>query len=157
MYDAARQVAEPYGARFVVSGSFQRTGDRIRLTGWFLDVTSGAVLRLAQVDGMFDELFELQDLVASVLASDERATVAQAVPEIPSLPSTDLAARENEPAPAPAGVLTAGVVAETTSAVLDPSLIDGPPAPIPPAVMNRDEQGRTTVRAIRLALSLIHI
>ena len=151
MYDAARQVAEPYGARFVVSGSFQRTGDHIRLTGWFLDVTSGAVLRLAQVDGTFDELFELQDLVASVLASDERATVAQAVPEMPSLPSTDLAARENEPAPAPAAVSIAGAVAETTSAVLDPGLIDGPPAPIPPAVMNRDEQGRTTVRAIRLA------
>ena len=31
-----------------------------------------------------------------------------------------------------------------------PELIDGPPAPIAPAVMTRDEQGRTTVRAIRL-------
>ena len=31
------------------------------------------------------------------------------------------------------------------------SLIDGPPAPVAPAVMSRDEAGRTTVRAIRLA------
>ena len=35
-------------------------------------------------------------------------------------------------------------------AAVDPGLIDGPAAPVPPAVMNRDEQGRTTVRAIRL-------
>ncbi len=33
---------------------------------------------------------------------------------------------------------------------VDPALIDGPPAPVAPAVMTRDEQGRTTVRAIRL-------
>ena len=31
------------------------------------------------------------------------------------------------------------------------SVIDGPPAPVEPEVMNRDEAGRTTVRAIRLA------
>ena len=32
--------------------------------------------------------------------------------------------------------------------------IDGPPAPLAPAVMNRDEAGRTTVRAIRLAAGI---
>ncbi len=41
-----------------------------------------------------------------------------------------------------------------STGVVDPSLIDGPPAPLPPAVMNRDEQGRTTVRAIRLDESI---
>ena len=34
------------------------------------------------------------------------------------------------------------------------SLIDGPPAPVAPEVMTRDEEGRTTVRAIRLAEGL---
>ena len=33
---------------------------------------------------------------------------------------------------------------------VDPDLIDGPPAPVAPAVMNRDDQGRVTVRAVRL-------
>ena len=33
---------------------------------------------------------------------------------------------------------------------VDAALIDGPPAPDPPAVMTRDEAGRVTVRAIRL-------
>ena len=40
-----------------------------------------------------------------------------------------------------------------TAAAIDPALaaaIDGPPAPVAPAVMNRDAEGRTTVRAIRL-------
>ena len=32
--------------------------------------------------------------------------------------------------------------------------IDGPPAPVAPAVMNRDEDGRTTVRAIRLSAGI---
>lgn len=36
------------------------------------------------------------------------------------------------------------------TAVVDPALIDGPAAPVPPEVMTRDEQGRATVRAVRL-------
>ena len=38
--------------------------------------------------------------------------------------------------------------------VVDPALIDGPPAPVPPAVMTRNEQGQATVRAVRLDQSL---
>ena len=45
---------------------------------------------------------------------------------------------------APGGFLAGGVAVPA-------SLIDGPPAPVAPAVMSRDEAGRTTVRAIRLA------
>ena len=41
-------------------------------------------------------------------------------------------------------------VAVSTAAAVDPSLIDGPPAPVAPAVMNRDPDGRTTVRAVRI-------
>ena len=39
---------------------------------------------------------------------------------------------------------------EEASGTFDPGLIDGPGAPAPPAVMNRDEEGRVTVRAVRL-------
>ena len=38
--------------------------------------------------------------------------------------------------------------------MVDPALIDGPPAPVPPAVMTRNEQGQTTVRAVRLDQSI---
>ena len=39
---------------------------------------------------------------------------------------------------------------EQVAGTISPDLIDGPSAPVPPAVMNRDEQGRVTVRAARL-------
>ena len=41
-------------------------------------------------------------------------------------------------------------VVGTAGLFVDAGLIDGPPAPVAPAVMTRDEAGRTTVRAIRL-------
>ena len=51
-------------------------------------------------------------------------------------------------------LLGAALVAAPTVAAqparVDAARIDGPPAPVAPAVMTRDEQGRTTVRAIRL-------
>ena len=49
--------------------------------------------------------------------------------------------------PAPAGQTD-------STGVVDPALIDGPPAPVPPAVMTRNEQGQATVRAVRLDQSL---
>ena len=55
------------------------------------------------------------------------------------------------PAPAAeAGAVAPGGFLAGTAASLA-SLIDGPPAPVAPDVMTRDEEGRTTVRAIRLA------
>ena len=49
--------------------------------------------------------------------------------------------------PSPAG--------QTDSAgAVDPALIDGPPAPVPPAVMTRNELGQATVRAVRLDESI---
>ena len=48
-----------------------------------------------------------------------------------------------------AGALSAGQISLPT-----PTVIDGPPAPVPPAVMTRDETGRTTVRAVRLQAPL---
>ena len=52
--------------------------------------------------------------------------------------------------PAAAGAVAPGGFLAGTAASLS-SLIDGPAAPVAPEVMTRDEEGRTTVRAIRLA------
>ena len=41
-----------------------------------------------------------------------------------------------------------------SAASAQPVVIDGPPAPVAPAVVNRDSQGRATVRAIRLSAPL---
>src|SRR3954451_9705394 len=40
------------------------------------------------------------------------------------------------------------------AAVAQPPLLDGPSAPVAPAVVNRDSAGRATVRAIRLTAPL---
>ncbi len=71
-------------------------------------------------------------------------------PAAPEPPRT-AAARAGAPpaaagAPGSAGRPSAAAPASSTGA----GFIDGPPAPVPPAVMTRDEEGRTTVRAIRL-------
>ncbi len=42
------------------------------------------------------------------------------------------------------------VLIASADAAAQPRAIDGPPAPIPPAVMSRDANGKTTIRAIRL-------
>ena len=61
----------------------------------------------------------------------------------------------SEPAPVPEAAAEAGAVAPggflAGSAAGLAALIDGPPPPVAPEVMTRDEAGRTTVRAIRLA------
>ena len=79
-------------------------------------------------------------LVAALLTAS--TAPAQPRAQRAGIPPADDAAvagaRPGAPAASPAG------------GPVDADLIDGPPAPVAPAVMTRDEQGRTTVRAIRL-------
>ena len=49
------------------------------------------------------------------------------------------------------GALTAQIERDTQGTVLSELRIDGPPAPVAPAVINRDDRGKATVRAIRLS------
>ena len=67
-------------------------------------------------------------------------------PPPPPMPVPPAATEVAAAAPGAAGRPFVG----TAGLLVDAGLIDGPPAPVPPAVMTRDEEGRTTVRAIRL-------
>ncbi len=63
------------------------------------------------------------------------------------LPAQAVEARqETDPPP--------GSPASLTEPLDLPSSFDGPPPPVPPAVMNRDDSGKATVRAVRLATPL---
>ena len=55
---------------FVVVGSFQRSGDTVRITARILDIAGGDAIADAKVDGRLDEIFELQDQVAQQLTAD---------------------------------------------------------------------------------------
>ncbi len=80
-----------------------------------------------------------------------RGPFAPAPPVRAAAPEPGSAAAGSAGAPAAAASGAAGrPAAPPAGAAVDAGLIDGPPAPAPPAVMTRDEQGRTTVRAIRL-------
>lgn len=50
-------------ARWLVTGSYQRAGDRIRITPKLLEPVTGEVAMVGKVDGAWDEIFDLQDAV----------------------------------------------------------------------------------------------
>ena len=66
------------GARWVLSGSFQRAGDVIRVTASLLDGSSGAMARTIKVDGRLEEIFALQDRLVGELAEALRGVIRPA-------------------------------------------------------------------------------
>ena len=129
--------SEEIGAPWVVSGAYQRIGNQIRITARLVEVASGTVLRAATVDGAIHELFDLQDRLAADLTG--RA----------EMPASRLA--ETQPPAAAAFAPPSGASEGTRT----PATNDGPPAPVAPEVISRDERGRTTIRATRLDDGLI--
>ena len=63
-------VAEATGATFVVVGSFQRAGSRMRITARLVDATRGEAMADAKVDGPVEQIFELQDQVVVEFARE---------------------------------------------------------------------------------------
>ncbi len=149
------------GARWVVTGGYQRAGDQLRITGRLLETESGSVLSAAKVDGSFDQLFDLQDRIAAELAvgllgpAGRAASIATrggtpaATGRRPATGTTSTPGAAGDTAtPAPAAGAVAAVV---PARVPPPGVIDGPPPPLPPEVISRDAQGRATIRAVRLS------
>jgi hypothetical protein len=60
-----RQVARELGVRYVLEGSVRKAGNRMRITGQLIDAANGAHLWADRFDGSLDDVFDLQDEVAS--------------------------------------------------------------------------------------------
>jgi len=60
-----KQVARELGVRYVLEGSVRKAGNRVRITGQLIDTTTGAHIWADRFDGALDDIFELQDQVAS--------------------------------------------------------------------------------------------
>jgi adenylate cyclase len=56
-----QQVAEELGVRYVLEGSVQRSGDRVRITAQLIDALKGHHLWAEQYDRRFGDIFVLQD------------------------------------------------------------------------------------------------
>src|SRR6266436_6922289 len=60
-----RQVGRELGVRYVLEGSVRKAGNRVRITGQLIDTTTGVHIWTDRIDGALDDIFELQDQVAS--------------------------------------------------------------------------------------------
>jgi adenylate cyclase len=58
-------VARELGVRYVLEGSVRKAGNRVRITGQLIDTATGAHIWADRFDGALDDIFELQDEVAS--------------------------------------------------------------------------------------------
>jgi TolB-like protein/Tfp pilus assembly protein PilF len=71
-------VGRELGARWVLTGSFQRAGDAVRVTAHLLDTSRTHADRTIKVDGTMPEIFVLQDRLVQELAELLRAVIRQA-------------------------------------------------------------------------------
>src|SRR5918993_5803119 len=62
------QLRTTLGLDLVVVGSFQRAGDRLRITARVVDAATGEARADAKADGALEQVFELQDRVVTQLA-----------------------------------------------------------------------------------------
>jgi adenylate cyclase len=63
-----KQVGRELGVRYVLEGSVRKAGGRVRITAQLIDAQSGVHLWADRFDGSLDDIFELQDKVASRVA-----------------------------------------------------------------------------------------
>jgi TolB-like protein/class 3 adenylate cyclase len=63
-----KQVGRELGVLYVLEGSVRKAGGRVRITAQLIDTTTGAYVWANRFDGALDDIFELQDQVASSVA-----------------------------------------------------------------------------------------
>jgi eukaryotic-like serine/threonine-protein kinase len=73
--EAAIRVGRQVGARFVVSGGYQRLGDLVRVTARVTEVETGSVTRTVKLDGRMGAIFDLQDRIVAELSSGLRPSL----------------------------------------------------------------------------------
>ena len=88
-----KQVGRELGVRYVLEGSVRKAGGRVRITAQLIDATNGAHLWADRFDGSLEDVFDLQDQVASSVAGViEPALQAAETTRSASRPKSDLTA-----------------------------------------------------------------
>jgi TolB-like protein len=63
-----KQVGRELGVRYVLEGSVRRSADHVRVTAQLIDASNGVHLWADHFDGPLEDIFELQDKIASSVA-----------------------------------------------------------------------------------------
>jgi adenylate cyclase len=63
-----KQVGRELGVRYVLEGSVRKVGNRVRITGQLIDAATGTHLWADRFDRSLEDVFDLQDKVASSVA-----------------------------------------------------------------------------------------
>src|SRR5208282_555235 len=63
-----KQVGRVLGVRYVLEGSVRKTSAQVRIAAVLIDATTGTHLWADRFDGSFDDIFELQDKIATSIA-----------------------------------------------------------------------------------------
>ena len=168
---AVLQMAGDASVSWLLTGDYERVSDSLSITVRVVDVGTGVAVESATVGGAASDLFLLQDRIVdrvaatlAVLARPARVTSAAvgAASGASETPNAPVRAREPVPGAEPHSAGTPSGGAAPTAAPL-PGLagpaggaarIYGPPPPLAPEVISRDERGRATMRAVRLTTPL---
>jgi adenylate cyclase len=88
-----KRVGRELGVRYLLEGSVRRNVNRVRITAQLIDAGTGAHLWADHFDGPLEDVFELQDKVASSIAGViEPALQAAETARSTARPTTDLTA-----------------------------------------------------------------
>src|SRR5215472_16260187 len=88
-----KQVGRELRVRYVLEGSVRKAGNRVRITGQLIEAETGAHLWADRFDGLIEDVFELQDKVASSVAGViEPALQAAETARSAGRPTNDLTA-----------------------------------------------------------------
>jgi TolB-like protein/class 3 adenylate cyclase len=88
-----KQVGRELGVRYVLEGSVRKAAQRVRITGQLIDAATGAHLWADRFDGSLEDVFDLQDKVASSVAGViEPALQAAETARSANRPTADLTA-----------------------------------------------------------------
>ncbi len=131
------------GARWIVTGGYQRLGDDLRITARIVDTQSGTAVHRVRVDGQAADFFAMQDELSARLREGLPLRTATA-PTGTTVPGPAPNAASPLAPPGRPSVSSGGGLAITGN------LIDGPAPPVAPATVARDASGNATVRAVRL-------
>jgi TolB-like protein/tetratricopeptide (TPR) repeat protein len=77
----ALELGHALGCRWVLSGSYQRVGPALRLTSRLTEVATGRAVATEKLDGKLEEIFPMQDRLASSTAAVLNLTIPEATGE----------------------------------------------------------------------------